>query len=219
MFRLISIRTQSVLLLFVSLLFSAGILRGGDDAADILEKLRSKVDSIRDATVVFTQTVRFGITKSEQSFHGTFVMRKGNKYRIEMDQQTIVTDGKSVWSYSVPNNQVLIDKFKDDPRSYTPDKILVELPANSITTSLGKEKIGERECTILKMVPKDSKAAVTWMKVWVEHGEWLAKKIQVLDVSENLTTYTINGITINKGIPDSQFRYTPPPGAEVIDVR
>ncbi len=191
----------------------------GDDAAGILDKLRSKYGSIRDANVRFTQHVLFGVTKSEQNFTGVFMMRKGNCYRIEMEQQTIVTDGKTVWSYSVPNNQVLIDKFKDDPRSYTPDRVLVDLPENSATTLLGKESVGKTECDVLKLVPNNPKSSVLWMKVWVDEDEWLAKKIQVMDVSENLTTYTINSIAINKGLPDSTFHYTPPPGAEVIDVR
>jgi chaperone LolA len=195
------------------------LLAGGEDASEILSKVRYRYSSVKDATVRFTQHVRFGVTKSEQSFGGTFRMRKGNQYRIELDQQTIVTDGKSVWSYSAANNQVVIDRFKDDPHSYTPDRILVDLPENSVSTLLGRDTIGGRECSILKMTPKDAKSTVVWIKLWVDRSEWLAKKIQVLDIGENFTTYTIGSIAINTALPDSVFRYSPPPGAEVIDVR
>lgn len=189
------------------------------DAEKILEQLQKKYDSIRDASVSFTQNVRFGVMKSEQTFSGTLTMKKGNKYRIEMEDQTIVTDGKSVWSYTKANNQVLIDKYKEDPKSFSPDKVLTNVPKNYIATILGKEKVGSQGTSILKLIPKDTKSNLKWMKVWVDQDEWLMRKVQVLDVSDNLTTYAMSDIKLNTSIADSRFQFTPAKGVEVIDLR
>jgi outer membrane lipoprotein carrier protein len=208
---------MSVLLLLGFVL--AAVRAGDDDAEEILSNLRDKYDSIHDASVSFTQHVEFGVTKVEQTFTGKLLMKKGNKYRIEMEQQTIVTDGKSVWSFNKPNNQVLIDKFTDDPNSITPDKLLVNVPDKYSTTLLGSEKLDDRPLAILKLVPKTKGSTVQWMKVWVDTDDWLMKKVQVLDLSDNLTTFIITDIRINPSIPDSQFRFTPPEGVDVIDLR
>jgi outer membrane lipoprotein carrier protein len=195
------------------------LVRADDDVLTIVSKLQKRYDAIRDVSVVFTQNVRFGVTKSEQTFNGKLFMKRGNKYRIELEQQTIVTDGNSVWSYTKGNNQVLIDNYKDDLKSFSPDKILVNVPNNYYSTLLGKERLGSRETSILKLVPKDDKSNLKWMKVWVDQDEWLMRKIQVLDVSDNLTTYLIEKIKLNSGLVDSLFQFEIPTDVEVIDLR
>ena len=210
--------TKIVLVILCSI-FSTVIALAGDTAEDILSKMQKKYDTIKDAKVTFTQHVQFGVTKSEETFSGKLLMKKGNKYRIEMEQQTLVTDGKSVWSYAKVNNQVLIDRYKEDPKSFSPDKILVNAPANYASTLLGKEKFGEREAAILKLVPRNTKSNIQWMKVWVDDDDALMRKIQVRDVSDNLTTYTISDIFLNTGVSESQFTFDAPAGVEVIDLR
>jgi len=210
-------------LLLFSLLWllpAASIGRLGDDAGEIVSKIQKKYGSLHDLSVNFTENVRFGVTKTEQNFKGKLLMKRGNHYRIDMEQQTIVTDGKSVWSYNKVNNQLFIDTYKDDPRSFSPDKVLVNIAGNYSATVLGKENLGGVETTIVKLAPKESKASLKWMKVWVDPDEMIMKQVQVLDLSENLMTYRIEKVEINKGIPDEEFSYeAPPPDASIIDLR
>ena len=191
----------------------------GEDAAELLSGLQKKYGSLRDASATFTQHVRFGVTKSENTFRGKLQVKKGNKYRIELEEQTIVTDGASVWSYSRPNKQVIINRYKEDPRSFSPDKALISVPENYTADIVGKEEIGGSSTTILKLTPRSKKSGHLWMKVWVDEDEMLMKRVQIYDVSENTTTYELGGIKMNTGISDAQFRFDPPDGVEVIDLR
>lgn len=194
-------------------------LVAGDDAEDLLAKLQKKYESIRDASLTFTQHAVFGVTKAEQTFDGRLLMKKGKKYRIEMEQQTIVTDGISVWTYSVPNKQVRIDKFRDDPKAFLPDRVMVNIPENYAASLLDPETVQHRELAVLKLVPRVPKTNIRWMKLWVDEEEMLMRKVQVMDRSENLMTYTLNDIKVNTNLSDSQFQFTPPPNTEVIDLR
>ncbi len=192
---------------------------GGENAADILEKVQEKYESIRDASLTFTRRVVFGVTQTRQDFAGTLAMKKGNRYRIELEDQTIVTDGKSVWTYSKINNQVFVDAYREDSVSFSPDRVLVNAPENYTAAILGREEVAKKEATVLKLVPKSEKSNLKWMKVWVDRDDWLMRRIQLLDIADNLTTYEVGSLKLNTGIPDSTFRFTPPPGVEVIDVR
>jgi chaperone LolA len=191
----------------------------GEDAKSILLKVEKKYERIHDVRVSFTQHVRFGVTQSEQTFAGTMLMKKGNNYHIELEDQTIITDGKSVWSYTKSNKQVIIDKYKEDPGSFSPDKILVNVPEHYTPSLFGKETVNGNESSILKLIPIDTKSNLQWMKVWVDHDEWLMRKIQVLDISDNLTTYAIDSLRINEGVTQAQFIFKTPDGVEVIDLR
>jgi chaperone LolA len=194
-------------------------LAAGDDAQDLLSRLQDRYKSVRDASVTFSQHVLFGVTKSETSFRGSFVMKKGNKYRLELEDQTIVTDGTSLWSYSKANNQVIINAYREDPKTFSPDKVLVSVPENYVGAILGTEVVRGKETTILKLTPKTKRSAVRWMKVWVVRGDDLMRRIQVYDASENTITYDLDDITLNSGVADSKFVFVPPPKADVIDLR
>ncbi|MGA2623595.1 MAG: outer membrane lipoprotein chaperone LolA [Bacteroidota bacterium] len=220
------VKTGIAAILVAFICLPCAFARGDDDPNEILSRLQKKYDKIQDATASFTQDVTFGVTKNEQSFKGTLWMKKGNKYHIEVEDQTIVTDGKSVWSYSKNTNQVLIDTYHDDPRSFSPDKVLVNVPQQYSATVLSKEGVSGGETIVLKLIPKErsshsgeSSTNLQWMKVWVDRDEWLMKKIQILDVSDNLTTYVIEDLKLNTGLADDQFQYQIPRGAEVIDLR
>jgi chaperone LolA len=200
-------------------LFSRSLALAGDDPLEIISRVHDRYEEIKDAVLSFQQNVVFGMTKNEQTFTGILKMKKSDKYRIELEDQTIVTDGKSVWSYSKSNNQVLVDKYRENPKSLSPDKLLMNVPDEYSTTMLGKEKVGKREWLILKMVPNEKNANLKWMKVWVDDDEYLMHKVQILDVSDNLTTYTIDDLKINTGLSDELFQYKAPPDAEVVDLR
>lgn len=201
------------------LLIASAAASASGDAGDILARVQEKYDSIRDASLTFTRHVVFGVTQTEHTFSGTLDIKKGNKYRIELDDQTIVTDGVSAWTYSRLNNQVFIDRYKEDSLSFSPDRILVNAPENYAATLLGKAAMGKREVSVLKLVPKSPKSNIKWLKLWVDEDDWLMRRIQLLDIADNRTTYEIGNMKLNAGIPDSAFQFKPPPGAEVIDVR
>lgn len=214
-------RRRGTLVALASALLLVAIqpLAADDDADAIIQKVQKKYESIQDASVTFTRHIQFGAMKAEQEFKGTMLMKRGDKYRIELEDQTIVTDGKSVWSFNTVNRQLLIDKYKDDPNGLSPDKVLVNIPEQYSAALLGTEKIGEHEASILKLIPRSQKTSTQWMKVWVDRDDWLMRRIQVFDVSENLTTYDVTTFRINPGVADSLFQFSAPPGVDVIDLR
>jgi outer membrane lipoprotein carrier protein len=190
-----------------------------ETAEEVLENVRKQYDAINDARVVFTQRVRFQMANIDQRVNGSLDMKKGNKYRVELGDQTIVTNGETVWSYSAPTNQVLIDNFKVDERSFTPERVLSAAPEDFTPTLLGNEKIGDTEAIVLKLLPKDDQSFLESMKLWVDQKEWLIKKVEMVDQNGKLTEYIVKEIRINVGLQDSQFTYHIPADAEVVDLR
>ncbi|MBX2992906.1 MAG: outer membrane lipoprotein carrier protein LolA [Bacteroidetes bacterium] len=188
-------------------------------AQNILERVKRKYDSINDAELKFSQHVRFEVSKLEQNVSGTLVIKKENKYRVETEGRTIVTDGVTVWSYSQATNQVLIDRYKGDERAMTPENILAVAPKDYYASILGKEKVGGVDARLLKLVPKDENSLVRTMKAWVDESTWLIRKVEIVDVNDKTTMYVVSDMKVNTGIPDSRFAYQIPDGAEAVDLR
>jgi len=203
-----------------TILLSLGSLAAvPENAQEILEKVRAKYASIKDAELRFSQLTRFSLSKLEQRGSGTLYLKKENKYRIETDDQTIVTDGQTVWSYSIPNKQVLVDNFKIREGSLTPERILSGAPEDFTPTVIGKEKIGGTETVILKLVPRNGEALVVSLRLWVDPEEWLVRKAEITDANGKETSYTVASIRTNIGLSDSRFTLRIPEGVEVVDLR
>ena len=207
---------------WLGLLFFSGVVVGQPkeySVKEITDRMQKKYESIQDASARFTQHVRFGFSKMEQSFAGTLKMKKPNRYRVETEYQTLVTDGTTVWSFSPVNKQVLIDRYKETPDSFTPEQFLLNLPSNYYATLLQSETGSEKSVITLKLVPKDDQSFIKSMKVWVDEGSWVVKKVEMLDVNDTEKTYTVLEIKINTSLRDTTFVFTPPSGTEVVDLR
>lgn len=191
----------------------------GDTAKEILEKVSDRYDGIRDGELRFTQKTGFAVAGVEQEVSGTLVFKKTNKYRVEYEGQVIVTDGKTVWSYSPSTHQVLVDNFKLNERTLTPERILGEAPDEYAPTLIGKEKIGAIETVVLKLTPPEGSGMLKTMKIWVQEGEWLIRKAELLDLHGKRTTYQVHTIKTNTGVADARFTFQAPAGAETVDLR
>lgn len=197
----------------------SGVASGAETAQEILEKVKAKYDGIADGELKFSQQVKFSMANIEQRVNGTLFFKKENKYRVELDAQTIVTDGETVWSYSASNKQVLIDRFKSDERTLTPERILTAAPSDFSAAVLGKEKIGKIDATVLKLVPRDEQSLIKTMKLWIDDSDWMMMKVELTDVNGKVTTYSVTDIRLNIGLPDSRFKYQIPEGTDVVDLR
>lgn len=192
------------------------------EPAQVLDKVRDTYDNITDVTAAFTEEVKFKYSNIQQTLSGELEIKKGNKYRIQTDQQTIVTDGTTVWSYSPVNKQVLIDDYKENAKTFSPDKFLFSVPTDFQAVFLDEKKPESSQMYTLKLIPREgtpSAAAVKSLKLWVAAKDWSIRKVEYIDKNETQRTYTIHSMSLNTGIPDRNFTFTVPNGVQVVDLR
>jgi outer membrane lipoprotein carrier protein len=208
----IFIRTFTLLVLISGFCYS-------QSGKEIIEILKKKYASIDDAVVKFEQTVKYGVSKFEQSFSGTFYFKKKNKYRIETDQQIVVTDGVTSWLYSKANNQVIIDKYREDKDTSSPEKFLLSISDEYIPVILRTERNEGKKIYILKLTPRDENSSIESVKIWIVEGDLQITRVEITDISGTVTTYSVKSIKINSGVEDSIFKFSIPSGVKVVDLR
>ncbi|HTP13660.1 MAG TPA: outer membrane lipoprotein chaperone LolA [Bacteroidota bacterium] len=186
---------------------------------DVTDKMQSRYEMIDDATASFTKHVKLGFSNIEQTYEGTIALKKPKKMRLETDNETVVTDGVTVWLYSPVNNQVIVDHYNENQNSISPENFLLNLPNDYYATLLGVEKGRSSPLVTLKLVPKDDRSFVKSVKIAVDEGTWSVRMVAILDVNDTETTYTIRDLKLNTNLPDRDFVYTPPAGVEVVDLR
>lgn len=210
-----SVRNMIVCLFLVSFAGAAS----GQNASAILGKVRERYATIQDAELRFTQTVRFPVSRVEQRVSGKLWMKKGNRYRVQTDDLTLVTDGKTVWSHSHPNNQVLIDSFRIDERTYSPERVLLAAPDDFTPAFITREKSPQGEVAVLKLTPVNLRGFVRALKLWVREDDSMITRVELKDANDKETTYAVEDVRINQGLDDGMFSYSIPEGVEVVDLR
>ncbi len=190
-----------------------------ENAQEVLARMKKKYDTVRDAQLTFLRHETFVLAKTDSRVSGTLLIKKHNKYRVELSDRTIVTDGNTVWSYVLSSKQVLVNKYKLDGNALTPERVLAAAPNDYSATIIGDEKIGRTQTRLLKLVPIDEASLVETMKLWVDTATWLIKRVEIVDINGNRTVYLVNDMKINIGIPDSRFTFEIPKGVETVDLR
>lgn len=185
-------------------------------AQEIIQNVQNVYRDITDAKASFSQTVKHSKGKA-QSSSGTLYIKKENKYRIETGGQIIITDGATSWSYNPKKKQVIIDNYKEDANTFSPNKYLFQYPENFYSDLEGTETLGGAEVYVLKLKPREG-GSVRSAKLWVDKNEWLIKKITIT-TDESTSTYTVKNTQLNVGLGNSKFTFSPPEGVEVIDMR
>ena len=185
-------------------------------AQEIIKQTQQKYESISDAKATFSQSYK-GSSGKSQSASGTIYIKKSNKYRIETGGQVIITDGTTSWTYSPKKKQVVIDNYKEDGSSFSPNKFLFSYPENFYSDLDGEEKIGTADCYVLKLSPR-SAGNIKSAKIWIDKNDYIIKKINV-NTKEGSNTYTLKNVDLDAGVASSKFTFSPPADVEVIDMR
>jgi chaperone LolA len=186
-------------------------------AETIIERVQKKYSTMDDASALFVEKIKLRFGKTEQVVNGSVKIKKGNKYKIVTSQQQIVTDGKIVWVYNPVNNQVLLNDFKENSATFSPEKFLQGFPSDFTPTGV-EEKEG---LLVVSLKPSSSKKqnGITSLTMWIKQEEWIVSRVEYID--RNVTSYTISlsDIQFNKGIQDNEFRFVPGKETSVVDLR
>lgn len=185
----------------------------------ITNQLQRRFEMIDDAIIQYEQYNKYGFSSMEQTFSGTLYIKKPNRYRVESEHQTIATNGATVWAFSAVNNQVIIDRYKENDNSLSPEKFMLNLPANYYASIIGTEKISTGRLFNLKLAPKDDRSFVKAIRISIEENNWILKKVVITDINETITAYTVKDIKLNTNINDKTFVFDIPEGAEIVDLR
>jgi len=211
---------KKLLTIAFALLVFVSICIGEQDESEIIEEVQDVYEDIEFLSAEFVQKEIFELTGSVNETKGKIYIKNGVEYRLETEDQVIVTDGKVVWSYSHHNNQLIIDYVKEGDASVLPRDMLFKYPKNYYSTLIKTEKIDKEEYYIMKMVPKEeTHGYIKSMKIWVNSDSYLINKLEYMDLNDNTSSFEINKLDVSSDLSDQLFKFEAPPQSEIIDMR
>lgn len=192
-------------------------------AKKILDNIRKKYEGYKTLEASFTLTIELpGQPKEVQK--GT-ISQDGDKFRLEMDQQIIVSDGKTTWVYLKKNNEVQINDAdpKDTENGFlTPKDLLKRYQKGDYLYALtDKATENGKLITFIEFKPKDKKSEYSKLRLSVDEKKGTVESIKAFGKDSSRFTFVIVKLTPNKKFSVDQFTFDTKkfPGVKVEDLR
>jgi len=139
------------------------------------------------------------------------------KLRLQTEEQTLVSNGEVLWTYSTFTNQVVINKINKSDRTILPSDFLFEYPKDYNSKLIDEDKF-EGEYLIL-LTPKDKSSFITAIRIWLDDKDFFIRSVDYKDINGNVTLWEVTELDIEPNFDESHFEFITPSGAEVVDLR
>jgi len=189
---------------------------------EVVNGVETTYGKINDLRAEFTQVAHNKSLGQDIKAEGLVMLKKGGRMRWDYKSpspQQIVSDGTTLWVYTPELNQV---NKGNAPKALAG-------PAGSFLSGLGKLReeftvrflnpASPRDGTgrpVLDLTPKQPTPLLTRLVLTVDPKDYIVRQGVLYDQFQNTVTMTFNKVTINPGLSDSLFAFTPPKDAAVV---
>jgi outer membrane lipoprotein carrier protein len=189
-------------------------------ALEILEAMSKKYKAITSFEATLTSSLTNESEGVKEEFKGKIVV-KGEKFRLSLDDQEIINNGTTVWTYLPSAKEVNIDNFDPSSDEINPIKIFDIYKKGFKYLYLADKTEAGVVLEEVDLVPEKKDAQYFKIKMMIVKKDKSIQSWTMFDKSGNRYKYTITKFTPNIKVDDALFTFDPKkfPDVEIIDLR
>ncbi|MCF8379110.1 MAG: outer membrane lipoprotein carrier protein LolA [Bacteroidales bacterium] len=193
--------------------------KGDKKSMELLDKLTAKTESYKTIEVDFTYKMLNEEADIDETTQGVLKIM-GNKYRLNIAGQDVISDGETVWTYIPDADEVQINSVEDSEESITPNKLLLSYNDDYKSKFIKETFQYGATVNVVDLTPYEGK---TYYKVRlvIDAAKDQLYEITIFDKNGSTYSYIINKFIANPDIPESEFTFNEKdfPGVEKVDMR
>jgi outer membrane lipoprotein carrier protein len=212
---------KKFLLILISAFSSQVLLAQYDaQALETLEAMSKKYKAFTSFEANITSSMTNEVEGIKEEFKGKITV-KGDKFRLAMEEQEIINNGVTVWTYLPAAKEVTIDNYNPSADEINPSKIYTIYKKGFKYIFNGDKSEGGVACEEIDLVPEKKDAQFFKIKMLISKKDRSIQSWTMFDKSGNKYKYTISKFVPNVAVADTFFAFDPKkyPGVEVIDLR
>ncbi len=204
----------------LSFLLSASLLLAAASPREIIDNVREHMLALQPLRLEFHQQFQWKLTGKQERYQGEMVLAGPAKFRITTPDQTIVSDGNTMWTYSRLENQAIVDSVRRDSRTLMPRDLLFSFPEEYEPAIWRRDiTMQDKPAVALKLTPTGDDRFLQEMRIWVNTTNWQPLQVRLTDINGNETVYELRSLRQDTTISERDFTFEPSDTTEVIDVR
>lgn len=209
---------KKIIILFLVVAAFSSYGQKDQKATEVLDQVSAKTKSYTSIKADFSYRMENAKAKINEQKQGTLLL-SGDKYKMQASGQTVICDGKTIWTFMPESNEVQINSLDNKDEALTPSKLLSNYNTN-FKSKILNEKSSDPNTIKIELVPntiKNYNRAI----LAVDKSKLQVKSFMIYDKSGNIFTYTITRFQTDIPVNASDFSFDPKkfPGVEVIDMR
>ena len=203
--------------------YSLAVLAQADPKAKaILAEVSKKYKSYDAVKADFTFNISNPQSKLNETQSGTLHVRsKANKYKVVLNGQEMISDGKSLWTYLKEDKEVQVTEVDKSAAGLNPAKIFTIYEKGFKSLYTGETKANGKVYQNIDLSPIDAKQSFFKIKLKVDKLSKQIVNAVIYDKNGSHYTYAVKTFTPNVKVSDSMFAFDAKkyPGVEVVDLR
>jgi len=189
-------------------------------ALEILEAMSKRYKTITAFEASLTSTLVNESAGVKDEFKGKLTV-KGDKYRLELEEQHVYNNGTTVWTYLPASKEVNVDNFDPKSEDLNPSKFYEMYKKGFKYLLMGDKTEAGVVCDEIDLVPEKKDAQYFKVKMMISKKDKSVQNFTMFDRSGNKYKYVITKFVPNVKVDDTYFTFDPKkhPGVEVVDLR
>ncbi|NYT76509.1 outer membrane lipoprotein chaperone LolA [Alcaligenaceae bacterium] len=186
-------------------------------SADAIQQLRTFIADVPAASGQFTQQV-LAQNQSKPPQSGEFSFRRPGQFKwsvLKPYEQLIVSDGKVIYQYDPDLLQVTVRNV-DQSIGASPAAILFGSGSLEDAFTLEPQKARDG-LEWLRAIPRSADAGFTHVDIGFANG--LPARLELLDSFGQTTRIEFQKLVVNPKLPAGEFKFDPPPGVDVVNMK
>jgi outer membrane lipoprotein-sorting protein len=213
---------KNILIIFI-LLFAKYTLCQQDPAARaILERVTEKTKSCKSIQADFELTIEDRKENTESNSQGQILIKE-NKYKLESTGSTVYYDGKTMWTYTEENEEVIVTEPDSLDENFLTDpvKIFYFYNRDFKYRYVGETTIDDNKMHEIDLFPKNLDQPYSRIKLYVDVNKDILSVIKIVGKDGIDYNISFSNYITDKDFDDSAFTFdkSKHKKAEIIDLR
>lgn len=208
-------------LLLAALLF-VNIAQAQQDpkASKILDAMSQKYAAMKAFKADFAQTMENSSAKVKETMDGNIVV-SGDKYRLGVSGQEVISNGKLMWTFLKDANEVTITESDDEAEAMAPSRIFDMYKKGYKYSFAGTETMDGGKYDVIELSPDDRKNPIYKVRLYINQKDKTLKSWEMFRNNGSRYTYTIKNFEANPTLASDAFTFNKAKykGVNVVDLR
>jgi outer membrane lipoprotein-sorting protein len=182
----------------------------------LIQRELSKIFSLKGE---FLQDFQCSMTEIPNRFSGTFELKRKGRYRFNYlvpSGKHFVSDGTFAYVYDSTAGIVILNHPADTLLTAVADLLVGESESNFNIHQMNDPRPTETGLTVLRLIPIAPHPFIRQVLLTISASAPYVRRIIIVDNAGCFIRTTLNRVSINTGIRDKRFRFTPPKNAVIL---
>jgi outer membrane lipoprotein-sorting protein len=173
------------------------------------EKIYSRYSDVKCFSTAFKQTMKLNGSGETGIVKGKLIFKNDNKFRVELNRNTIVSNGVDYWNYDENLNRVVINAVEEGNSIFNVQNLLKDFSVNYNI----KETVPGRQLLLTSQNSNFSKVVIIYS------DNYRIDEMELTDTMNNVIKIDLYDTKFNVDFDNNLFEFSPPQGSQIVDLR